>query len=78
VIRRWRRPKAPVNVRVVQYGETIPIELSYVGVDRDDLHCWAATMAVPLDPTGAFEVLADELPPRTRIVLRRAMPLEDT
>src|SRR3954470_7393345 len=50
--RRRPAPTAPVNVRIIRGGETIPLELIYVGFDREGFHRWKAVTPVHIEMDG--------------------------
>lgn len=62
-------PPAPRNVRFVgDYGETVPLELVYVGEDDDGFHVWRAAH-LPKLVGDHWTLCADTLPARTRVVV---------
>jgi hypothetical protein len=63
-------PPAPVNVRLVIEGQTIPLELAYKGV-IDGMYRWEATTDVCVDFNRPWEVTADAIPAHTSIALVR-------
>lgn len=62
-------PGVPVNVRLIRHGETIPLELIYVGFDREGFHRWKAVTPVHIEMSGEWTIKADVLPARTRIIM---------
>jgi hypothetical protein len=64
-----RNPPVPRNVRLIRPdGESIPLELVYIGRDSDGLHTWQATICHVLDGPG-WHLCAEVIPRGTRIVV---------
>ena len=67
--RRRPAPGTPVNVRLIRHGETIPLELVYVGFDSEGFHRWKAVTPVHIEMSGEWTIKADVLPACTRIIM---------
>lgn len=63
-------PAAPVNVRIVHDdGSVTPLECVYDGLDSRGMHRWVAARPAHIDLNQPLHIQADEIPPRTGIVI---------